>query len=488
LKPNLVDPKPSGSGEITDVRVIKALIKLIDELHPGKVEIIVGEGSPRPLDYELKYQSRFQVAQWEKLWDKAGYQELLTDPDLKGINFRFSNLNGSPANDPWKDLVEVAVPGGGQALPQGGKYFIHKDVLEADVYITVPVMKIHNPGITAALKNQIGIAPSTLYGFEKTRGVPQDEYRHKLTHVAAPYYWTDKEIVDLSKLAKIKFVVVDALNCLEYFKTIIRSKTDGRILNQVRMNTVIAGSDAVAVDHVCARLTGVNPDDVEHITLAEKVGLGTNDPRKIQIVGADLEKTKRKFRKNPTAQGDFGQSNREWLVSGPFAVDKVKDPLGFAFIKDEVNLNPQPGIDGWSEGIYFTEDRIDLGQYFKQTRQNGPVQMVGYAFTLFDAPRDQEAELWVGTDEALRVYLNGKVVYDNAQPKIFTKDDLVNDKVKVQLKAGENRLLVKALQKEGYFHFTLNICEPDSNAEVDGNRVWGLKFRLPVAPVGNTKK
>ena len=71
------------------------------------------------------------------------------------------------------------------AYPQNGKYFIHKDVLNADVYITVPVMKIHTPGVTVALKNQIGLAPSTMYGFSKTAGVPQDGYSHKLWHIYA---------------------------------------------------------------------------------------------------------------------------------------------------------------------------------------------------------------------------------------------------------------------------------------------------------------
>ena len=58
LKPNIVDPEPPGSGEVTDVRVIKALIKIIDELDPGNIEIVVGEGAPDEMDYELPYSSR----------------------------------------------------------------------------------------------------------------------------------------------------------------------------------------------------------------------------------------------------------------------------------------------------------------------------------------------------------------------------------------------------------------------------------------------
>ena len=51
LKVNLVGGNsPSGQGENTDVRVVKALIKIIDEFTGGDVEIIVAEGSARSND------------------------------------------------------------------------------------------------------------------------------------------------------------------------------------------------------------------------------------------------------------------------------------------------------------------------------------------------------------------------------------------------------------------------------------------------------
>ena len=228
LKPNIVDSDPSGNGELTDVRVIKALIKIIDEIDPGNMEIVVGEASPVPIDYELEYDEYYNHAKWGKLWDVSGYQDLLDDPLLEDINFRLSNLNcatpgsdwssedGWPSDSAWKDLILVDVPGGGEALPQGGQYWIHKDIINADAFITVPVMKIHSTGITAALKNQVGIAPSTIYGFWKQMGVPQNGYSHKLIHEKeAPVWWTHKEIVDLCGLAGIDFVVIDAIGCLE---------------------------------------------------------------------------------------------------------------------------------------------------------------------------------------------------------------------------------------------------------------------------------
>jgi uncharacterized protein (DUF362 family) len=465
LKPNIVDPEPPGSGEVTDVRVIKALIKMIDEIDPGNIEIVIGEGAPDEMDYELPYSSRSEPS-WIELWDIAGYQDLLADPYLQGINFRLSNLNGSPEENPWQDLVLVDVPGGGEALPQGGKYWLHKDILNADVFITVPVMKIHSPGITVALKNQIGIAPSTKYGFYKSLGVPQDNYATKLTHKSnLPRYWTDKEIVDLCNLAQIKFVVVDAIACLETKKSATRS--GNTIINLVRMNSIIAGTDPVAVDHVCTRLMGLNPDDIEHITLAEKVGLGTNNPEYIEVAGADLDQTRKRFKKSKYNEGRYGQGNR------PYDASDVTEPIDHEFINGETSTTAEAGINGWSETVYFTDDRINLLDYYQLDSE----EVVSYAFCYFDAPADQEAELWLGSDEAVKIYINGQVVYSYNGTRSFPDDELLSARITVDIKQGENTLLIKSYQRFSRYDFSLNICEPESNPDYDGNRIWGLKFK-----------
>ena len=112
---------------------------------------------------------------WVQLFDVPGYQQLKTDAQKSGIDFRISNLNGNDDTNPWPELDTVSVPGGGQAQPQGGKYFVHRDVTHASVYIAVPVMKIHKDvRYTGAVKDQIGLAASSRYGFSKTAGVPQD--------------------------------------------------------------------------------------------------------------------------------------------------------------------------------------------------------------------------------------------------------------------------------------------------------------------------
>jgi uncharacterized protein (DUF362 family) len=489
IKPNLVEiNQPSGSGTDTDVRVVEAVAKMVDEIDHGKIKIIVGDGSPRPFtSFEKNVASG--KSPWIVLYGNtdptkdAGYQKLLTRMLAAGIDFRLSNLNGNSDTNPWSELKEVTLPTGGTAQPQKGTYMIHQDVLNADVYISVPVMKIHDPGITCALKNQIGLAPSSLYGFSKTAGVYQDNYAHKLLHTAqAPIMWTDKEIVDLSTIAKIKYVVVDALMCLDVQKT-----TQANNSNQVRMNMIITGEDPVAVDNVCARVMGLNPDDIEHITLAERTGLGTNDISKINIVGENLTAVKKRFRKNTVIPDQvWGQGNREWLVSSSFDASKVTNPIDYEFIPGEANFIPAAGLNGWSKSNYFINDRIDLKTYFN----SASTQLAAYAFSYFTSLQDKDAELWIGSDEPLKVYINGSLVYSFTGTRTYSGATILSEIKKISIKKGTNTLLVKTIQKSGTYDFSLNICEVEPDVNYRGNRVEGLKFitDASVVNVRNDKR
>jgi uncharacterized protein (DUF362 family) len=446
LKPNLVGGNsPSGEGENTDVRVVKALIKIIHEFTEGDVTITVGEASARDND---------DVTSATSVWANSGYRDLLTDPYLAGINFSLLNMNQT-----YSDLVEVDLGSKGTGAPHGYKYHVHKAEREADVFITVPVLKIHNTGITCALKNQIGTAPAAYYGYNKTNGT---SYYGGLAHDEGQRWWHSEEIVDLCNIAGIDFVVVDAIMCLESYK-----KYSGS--NQVRFNTIVAGVDPVAVDHVCTRMFCMNPDDIAHITLAEKVGLGTNDPDRIEIYGAAIDQVRKKVKQNTEENGLFGQSNRTWLLSGIFnSTDMTAQQIA-----GEANIEPVAGVNGFSQPVYFFDDRIDLLSYY-----NGASSVITYAFTYFYAPRSEQALLSVGSDEGMIIYINGEKVYEYSGTRNYfeTKDYVENDAKTISIKEGENSLLVKTLNKTGDYSFALNICETETDPNFKGNRIEGLKF------------
>jgi uncharacterized protein (DUF362 family) len=63
----------------------------------------------------------------------------------------------------------------------------------------------------------------------------------------------------------------------------------------VRMNTLLVGRDAVAVETVGATLAGLNPEKMPVIQEFAKRGLGEGDLKNIEIVGASFECLKEKF-------------------------------------------------------------------------------------------------------------------------------------------------------------------------------------------------
>lgn len=463
IKPNIVGAVADQIGENTDTRVVKAIVKYVHWRCGGNCTIKIGEGSPRPMPYETAFSGG--TASWTELWDKTGYPAVLDELKALGINVDTVNLNGGCTVNPLQNLSERIVPNGGYATPQHGKYYIHNAITSADVYITVPVLKVHNPGITAALKNQIGTAPGNRYGFNKVKGVLADGSVNKLIHNAdAPRDWTDEEIVDLCLLDGIDLVVVDATLCLEKQKSYSKS-----LANQVRMNAIVVGNDPVAVDNVCSRMTGFNPDDVDHIALAELAGIGTNDPSLIKLVGSPLTHVTKRFKK---LSGDprlmFGQTNRKWLVSAAFPVGSISNPIAYNFIANEATLEPKPAVGGWSEPMYFMDDNIDLGNYFGYANN-----IVAYAFTYIYAPKETDALLQVGSDEGMYVYLNHALTYSYSGVRLY---NYIAETKTVHLKQGVNSLLVKTLQTTGNHDFALNICEVETNTELVGNRVEGLKF------------
>jgi hypothetical protein len=313
--------------------------------------------------------------------------------------------------------------------------------------------------------------------------VTQENRVHKLLHLSqAPYVWQDKEIVDFSRLAGVKLAVVDAVACLESDKSPIfdgGGYSKKNIINRVRMNTIVAGTDPVAVDHICARMIGLNPDDFEYITLAERIGLGTNNDDSITVLGTPVEQVRRPFKKAQTWSGLYGQGNRTWLVNGPFTALGAYDPMKHEFIPGESTFTAKPGVENWSQPLYFTNDQIMLNDYFGQEGKSTD-NVVSYAFTYVVSPADQAAELWVGSDEAIKMYLNGHVVYDFEGVREFAGRECYKDTVTVALQKGRNRLLVKALQTLGNYNFSVNICDVESNPLFRGNRVWGLKFTTDV--------
>lgn len=460
IKVNIVELKGRGSGVVTDSRVVKAVVKIVHEIAP-KARITIAEGSGELIPPEhAEVQAAVPHAVIGDGFDVAGYRAFLRDEALSGIPLDMVDLN-------FDEAVEVAVPDGGYARE---KYYIPATILECDVLISVPVLKVHDGvGMTNAMKNFVGIAPGLIYGWAKMMGYPPGSGNPGIPHTPAIL---DETIVDLTSLSDVDFTVVDAIVGMERYKT--DKWEDGK---PVRMNTIIASSDVVAADAVSARLIGFNPDDIEYLTLAAYKGLGQCDLESIKVNGNPVEQVIRRFEKCPTdwgkwgEQGHYGQGCRTWILKGPFQIGEMEA----VSLVDPKTVQPVPDQDGWSKPVYFHDDRIDLDIYY-----GDPVHCIVYAYTEFTGPTSQAAELWVGSGEDMKVWINGAEVYAY---KGVRRHRLPNDREEVRVVEGTNTLLVQVKQTRGGFDFSVNLCEPESDQRYDGNRVFGLKFLVPEAEV-----
>ena len=462
LKPNIVELKTRGSGVITDWWVAKAIVKTVNTFAPGS-RITIAEGAawipPERTDV-------LEHVPWANIGDGfevAGYRQLLKDGDLAGIRLDIVDLN-------FDETVETPVPGKGYSQDS---YFIPKTLLECDVLIDVPVLKIIGVvGMTNAMKNFIGIAPGMIYGWGKSQGYPPSGVPG-IPH-ASPVL--DETIVDLTSLSGVDFTVVDAIIAME------RGKSDDHGGRARRMNTIVAGADVVAVDAVSARLMGLNPYDIEYITLAHDKGLGVGRLSEIRVVGQGIEEVAQRFEKYPAEwdeQGHYGKGNRIWLLKGPIPL-KGRGGVTPPLLPDPAGLYPTPGQDGWSDPVYFHDDRIDVDRYY-----GDPVDCVAYAYAEFNAPSTQEAELWVGSDEGMQVWINGKNVY---RFEGVRRHRLPNERVPISIRKGRNACLVEVAQTSGGYDFSLKVCEPEEDPRYDGSTVFGLTYYVPKTATSGVKE
>jgi uncharacterized protein (DUF362 family) len=215
LKPNLVVAKPASSGATTSPLVVAGTIEFLRDC--GVSDITIMEGAWAGEDTE-------------RVWQVCGYREL-----EKKYGVRLLDLKKDHAS-----RVSVA----GMAIEICGS------PLEADRLVNLPVLKGHCQTVmTCALKNLKGCLPD----HEKRRF-------HSLG--------LHRPIAVLNLAIRPDLVLVDAL-CGD-----LMFEEGG---NPLEMNLLIAGSDPVKIDAYGASLMGIPLSEIEHLRLAEEMGVGSSE-------------------------------------------------------------------------------------------------------------------------------------------------------------------------------------------------------------------
>jgi uncharacterized protein (DUF362 family) len=247
LKPNVFAPRPAPTT--TDPRVVVAVGELAREAGAGRV--VVAEGrSISTARYRPSHNTTrgcFEAAGMLRAVENAGFEIVYLEED---------------------EFVEVEVPGG-QVLRRA---HVPRTIVEADVFINLPVMKIHSLTlVTLAVKNLHGIVSD----YDKL-------YQHCYRDLALAW-----KLTDLLRIRRPHLNVLDALVGQEGDHA-----ADG---SPVEMGLVLASPDAVALDAVAGAVMGFGPEEIETTRIAGEEGLGEADLEKIEVVGESIQGVRRPF-------------------------------------------------------------------------------------------------------------------------------------------------------------------------------------------------
>ncbi|TFG24999.1 MAG: DUF362 domain-containing protein [Promethearchaeota archaeon] len=141
-------------------------------------------------------------------------------------------------------------------------------------YINLPKLKTHSMArVTLGIKNQWGY--------------PQHEDRGKDHN-----YNLHSKLVDVYEYIKPDITIIDGIEGTIHGHYPPTAWED-RLVKQ--FNILIGGRDTLAVDVVGARVFGLTIDEIPHLEIAHKRGLGEGDLSKINVIGKNLEEYKEKY-------------------------------------------------------------------------------------------------------------------------------------------------------------------------------------------------
>jgi uncharacterized protein (DUF362 family) len=241
VKPNLVAGLTASSGTTTDPEVVRAIVDLA--LARGASEVQIVETSPQGAHF-----------------GPCGYG-FFGSYDPRG-RVRLVDL---------KTLPLVLAPN-----PDGLAYqaiYLPELVRRNDiVFISVGKLKVHcDTGASLSTKNLFGLPGVDSYLS------PSDPTGRFAMHDRG----VSQAIVDVHRLRPVHFAVVDAMWAMEGVGPVLGAP--------VRMDTVIAGRNCIAVDRVALAMTELWPGLVRHLVYASRVGLGPSRIEDVIVRGDPLE-------------------------------------------------------------------------------------------------------------------------------------------------------------------------------------------------------
>jgi uncharacterized protein (DUF362 family) len=241
LKPNMVEYEANTAINTNASVVVSAVTAF---LKAGAREVVVGEGPGHRRDVEYLLLS-------------TGLYDHLREHRVRFVDLNHGEVRRVPLGSHFTRLGEMALP---------------VELLKSDFVVSMPKLKTHHwAGITASMKNFFGVVPGAVYGWPKN-----------ILHMKG----IDASILDLNATVRPQFTIVDAVTAME---------GDGPIMGKPRHLGLLAMStDLAAADATCARLIGINPDDIPYLAAAGEY-LGNIREWRIELRGERPERYRTVF-------------------------------------------------------------------------------------------------------------------------------------------------------------------------------------------------
>lgn len=214
LKPNLVETRANAPHINTHPSVIRAAIEAFRNLGASQVMVAEGSGHCRdPL----------------RLLEETGIMDVLSEDRIPFVDLNYDDIYTVPNAGGHSRLRTLTLP---------------LTLRKVDWIVSMAKMKTHHwAGVTLSMKNLFGLMPGSYYGWPK----------NVLHHAGI-----DDCILDINATVRPHFAIVDG---------IVGMEGDGPIMGTPKeAGVIVMGRNFPAVDATCARVMGINPQRVEHLT------------------------------------------------------------------------------------------------------------------------------------------------------------------------------------------------------------------------------
>ena len=293
---------PLGDTHWPHPNLLAATMHLMARAGVHRVRLVEGAAAPRT--------DPFEEHMLDANWDPR--QFLSAAPRVEFENTNYTNSTGK--------FTRLPVPGGGLLFPA---YDVNHSYADCDVFVTIAKYKDHpTTGVSTVMKNLFGLPPLTVYGNGAGKWEDNDlvygNDRIQILHRGARQpamgalpeidpasprddgYRVPRIIADLCAARPVHLAILDGV------KTMAGAQTPDLWCTPVAPGVLMAGTNVVNTAAVAVAAMNYDPQAPKgtvpfersdnKLLLAEQLGVGSADPRRIEVVGPSIREVMFDFR------------------------------------------------------------------------------------------------------------------------------------------------------------------------------------------------